>query len=71
MLQNDEPQQNISIKQTLTGKEPGLTAPPQHLRHSQQADTKKPPQRTDRMKNGCPGWIRTSDQVINSHLLYH
>ena len=22
-------------------------------------------------KNGCPGWIRTSDQVINSHLLYH
>lgn len=22
-------------------------------------------------KNGCPGWIRTSDQVVNSHLLYH
>ena len=20
---------------------------------------------------GCPGWDRTSDQVINSHLLYH
>ena len=23
------------------------------------------------MENGCPGWDRTSDQVINSHLLYH
>ncbi len=22
-------------------------------------------------KNGCPGWDRTSDQVINSHLLCH
>ena len=22
-------------------------------------------------KNGCSGWIRTSDQVINSHLLCH
>ncbi len=22
------------------------------------------------LKNGCPGWDRTSDQVINSHLLY-
>jgi hypothetical protein len=21
--------------------------------------------------NGCPGWDRTSDQVINSHLLCH
>ena len=21
-------------------------------------------------ENGCPGWDRTSDQVINSHLLY-
>jgi hypothetical protein len=23
-----------------------------------------------RLKVGCPGWDRTSDQVINSHLLY-
>ncbi len=23
------------------------------------------------VKNGSRGWIRTSDQVINSHLRYH
>ncbi len=23
------------------------------------------------IENGCPGRIRTYDQVINSHLLYH
>lgn len=22
------------------------------------------------VKNGCPGWDRTSDKVVNSHLLY-
>jgi len=25
----------------------------------------------DGASNGCPGWDRTSDQVINSHLLCH
>jgi hypothetical protein len=24
-----------------------------------------------KLENGCPGWDRTSDQVINSHLLCH
>ena len=23
------------------------------------------------LKYGSPGWFRTTDQVINSHLLYH
>ena len=34
--------------------------------------TKKPPLGMDGYRwNGCPGRIRTYDQVINSHLLYH